>query len=224
MRRLALAAGALAALALPATAGAAQITAGPAPSSYQNPMIEIDAGEPVTFLNLDLTGQHDVTATGVGPSAQALFRSETVGFGTQVPVEGAEALGPGTYDFICSIHTFMTGAITVRGGGGGGPAGSLKLTALDSRLAKVRRAGKLRFRAKLDVPATVRVAAKAANGTKVAAGRARLGKGRGTVAAKLTRKGKRLVAKSKRLALAVTARATDADGNTAKRKLELTLR
>jgi plastocyanin len=215
---------ALIALAAPTAAGAAQITAGPSPVTYQNPNIEIDAGEAITLTNLDLTAAHDVTSIDVGPGATPLFASETIGFAASAPVNGAEALDPGTYDFLCSVHTFMTGSIKVRGAGGGSSsAPSLHLSALGSRLAKVERAGKLKLRTKLNQAATVNVVAKAADGTKVAAGRDKLDKGTGKLVAKLTSKGKRLVAKAKKLKLEITGRATDRDGNSSKSSLRLTL-
>ena len=215
---------ALLALAAPGVAHAAQITAGPAPSAYGNPNIEIEAGEAVTFMNLDLTASHDVTSTDVGPGAQPLFSSATVGFGTTVPVTGAETLDAGTYDFLCSIHTFMAGSIRVRGGGGGGgSAPSFHLSAVDEKLGKVDRSGKLRVRVKINEAATVQLAAKA-DGTKVATGKAEVGKGSETVAAKLTRAGKRMVAKAKRLKLEVTGKATDADGDSSRSTLDLKLR
>jgi plastocyanin len=224
VRRLVLAA-ALTALAAPAAASGATITAGPTPVAYGNPDITINAGEAVTFTNLDLTAPHDVTALDIGPGARPLFSSQTVGFATSVPVTGAEKLEAGSYDFLCSVHTFMTGSITVRGGGGGGGGSPplLKLIATETKLAKVARAGKLRFRTKLDEKATVRVTAKA-GGAKVAAGKAKLDRGDDRIAAKLTSKGKRLVAKGGRLKLAVTGRATDGDGDSSSTKVALTLR
>ena len=224
MRRCVLGGAALLAMAAPGAAHGAQITAGPAPSSYGNPNIEIDAGDAVTFMNLDLTASHDVTSTDVGPGAQPLFSSATVGFGTTVPVSGAETLDAGTYDFLCSIHTFMTGSIRVRGAGGGGSAPSFNLAPVDEKLAKVESSGKLRVRVKINEAATVSLAAKSADGTKVAAGTARVGKGSETVAAKLTQKGTRTVAKADRLKLVVTGRATDADGDSSRSTLKLKLR
>jgi plastocyanin len=211
-------------LAAPSVASAAQIVAGPYPSTYANPSIEIAAGESVTFRNLDVTAPHDVTSTDAG-----LFSSETVGFPTEVPVVGVEALGPGSYEYICSIHPYMTGTITVAGGGGGGGGDkrppSLSLSPLDTKLAKVKSARALRLRAKLNEPATVRVSAsKAGGGPTLATGRAKLDRGAGTVTAKLTAKGKRAVAKANRLRLAIKAQATDAAGNKGTSKLELTLR
>jgi len=223
--RLALAAGALIALAAPAAAGAATITAGPGPVSYQNPNVEIDAGEAVSFMNLDLTAPHDVTSVDVGAGAQPLFASATVGFLTTVPVTGAEALDAGRYDFLCSIHTFMTGSITVRGSGGGGGGGTptLNLSALETDLGKVKRSGKLELRTRLDESATVRVSASTPKGVKFAAGSAKAGKGIDKLSAKLTSKGKRLVASAKKVKLEVSGRATDADGNSSKSTVKLTL-
>ncbi len=224
--RLALAAGALIALAAPAAAGAATVTAGPGPVSYQNPNIEIDAGEAVSFMNLDLTAPHDVTSVDVGAGAQPLFASATVGFLTTVPVTGAETLDAGRYEFLCSIHTFMTGSITVRGSGGGGGGGgtpTLNLSALETDLGKVKRAGKLALRTRLDEPANVRVSATTPNGVKFAAGSAKADKGIDKLSAKLTSKGKRVVANAKKVKLEVSGRATDADGNSSKSTVKLTL-
>ena len=224
MRRVVAVAAAVVALAVPASASAAQIVAGPAPVAYQNPNIEIEPGEEVTFMNLDVTAPHDVTSIDPGPGGTALFSSATVGFLTTVPVVGADRLDPGTYDYICSIHSFMTGAITVRGGGGGsGGAPSLRLRALDRKVEEVADAGKLRVRAKLSEAAKVSVVATAGR-AKVAYGSAKLPEGGGTLKAKLTSKGKTLLGKAKRVSLTLKGRATDPDGNTTKRSTELTLR
>jgi plastocyanin len=224
---------ALIALAAPTTAGAAQITAGPGPSSYQNPNVEIDAGEAVTFMNLDLTANHDVTSVDVGAGAQPLFSSATVGFLATVPVEGADALDAGTYEFLCSIHTFMSGSITVRGGGGGGGGGggdgdddgaqSLKVTPLEKKLAKVERAGTLPFKVQLGRAATLRISA-LADGVKFASGKGKLRKGTSRIAAKLTSAGKRLAAKGDPVKLRVRARATDPGGSFGQVSFKLTLR
>ncbi|HEX2127780.1 MAG TPA: hypothetical protein VHF58_01030, partial [Solirubrobacterales bacterium] len=142
-------------------------------------------------------------------------------------VTGAETLDPGTYEFLCSIHTFMSGSIRVRGGGGGAGGGTpplLRLTPIDESLAKAERAGKLRFRTTLDEKATVQVTATAKSGAKVAAGRAKLDRGKDKIAAKLTRKGERLVGEGKPLKLKVAGRATDADGDSSKTRIELKLR
>jgi hypothetical protein len=112
----------------------------------------------------------------------------------------------------------------VRGGGGsGGSAPSLHLSALDSKLGKVDKAGKLKFQTKLNEPATVSVSARSSQGVKVATGREKVGKGTDKMSAKLTLRGEHLIAKAKKLKLEVAATAKDADGNSSKSRLKLTL-
>lgn len=215
-------------LAAPAVATAAQISAGPSPVTYSNPNIEIAPGESVTFLNFDLSGApHDVTSIDVGPGAENLFRSDTVGFGVEVPVVGAEKLKPGSYKYLCSVHTFMEGQITVSGGAGGGGATQLVLTvgARDQELERVEESGRIRLRATLNEAATVVVKVKKAKGgPTLASGRATLDSGSSSFKAKLTDKGEDVVAKGKRLELEVEARAATAAGNPDIDYAKLTLR
>ena len=215
------------ALAVPGAASAAQISAGPSPVTYNNPTIEIAPGESVSFLNLDLGAPHDVTATGVGPGGKALFRSDTVGFGTEVPVVGAEKLVVGSYDFLCSVHTFMKGQINVGGGGGvtGGLQLKLRLDAFDRKLDEVEKAGGLRLRAGLNAAATlVLKVRRASGGAAIATARRELEEGGNRFRAKLTEKGERVIAKAKHLKLEVDGRAADAVGNPARETIGLTLR
>jgi plastocyanin len=215
-------------LALPASASAAQVVAGPTPVSYQNPNVTIDQGEQLSFLNLDLTAPHDVTALDPGPGGTALFRSETVGALAQVPVVGADKLDPGSYDFVCSVHSFMTGTLTVRGGHGdhmGDEELKVSVTPLDKSLKEVERKGAIRVRVKLSMPAKVRLGAKpVAGGAQVAGARKKLKRGKSVVAMKLTSSGERLVHKApKRLDLELSAKATH-EGHSQTRSVELTLR
>ena len=90
------------------------ITAGPLPNQFANPDVEIDLGEPVTFRNSDSTGAfHDVTSNGKDANGKALFASATIEGGKSAPVEGVEFLTTGSYDYICSVHPFMTGTVKV---------------------------------------------------------------------------------------------------------------
>src|SRR4051794_21938630 len=91
-----------------------RVIAAPLASGFVNPNVSIDQGEKLTFLNPDVA-PHDVTSV-----EQGLFSSETVSTGTETPVNGADKLPPGTYDFICSVHPYMTGTLTVGSGGAGG--------------------------------------------------------------------------------------------------------
>ena len=222
MRRGAIGLVALGTLSLPAAASAdEQVVAGPLPSTFFQTQVQIDEGERLSFLNADLTAPHDVTSTERG-----LFASETVAAPSQAPVKGAESLAPGSYPFLCSIHPYMTGTLTV-GDGSARPGDKrppkASVRSGDKRVADVLGDGELDLRVKIDEPARVRVTAKDGR-TKVAAGAARLGKGGGKLAAKLTSVGKRALKGSGRVKLGVAIKATDDAGNTGRSRDTLTLR
>ena len=97
---------ALALLAAPAAASAdATITALPR-DRFEPAELTIDAGERVTFANRDVS-VHDVVGDG--------FRSARTDPGRDAPVTGAESLGAGRYEFVCSLHGGMKGTLVVRG-------------------------------------------------------------------------------------------------------------
>ena len=227
MRRVtvgALAALAAAIVAAPAARADQRVIAAPLSSGYVNPDVTIEPGEKLTFLNPDVA-PHDVTSAEPG-----LFASETVGPGSEVPVTGADSLSAGTYDYICSVHPYMTGTLTVAGGGGGGghaghdmKAPRVSIKALDTRISDVLDTGALSLQLKLGEPATVRPVA-ALDGTKVAKGRAKLGSGTSRMAAKLTSKGERLLRDARKAELELTVIAADAAGNAAKRTATAKLR
>ena len=101
-------------LALPAAALADEtITAIPF-DRYDPAEVTIDAGERVTFANRDVS-THDV----VGPG----FRSPETAPGRSAPVEGAERLSSGRYEFTCSLHPYMKATLVVRGPGDPPPSG-----------------------------------------------------------------------------------------------------
>lgn len=219
-RAIAVAAALCAFAATAAEAGAQQrVIAGPAPSTYLTTTVTIDQGEALSFWNLDLTAVHDVASFDRAADNSFLFKSEVISAPEEVPVSGAELLPGGSYDFFCTIHPFMRGTLTVRGGGGGGggdtTAPSLRLKVLDKRIARVLRAGELRTRVTVDEAATVRLRATAGRaGKAIAAGRQRFGaRGSKVVAAKLTKAGKRMLKRSKRVRVTVAGRAVDGAGN-----------
>jgi plastocyanin/glucose/arabinose dehydrogenase len=72
----------------------------------------IAEGGHLDFTNLD-GAPHDVVARDNGADGNPLFRSAVVGQGITTPVAGTEDLDPGAYAFFCSVHPFMTGAVTV---------------------------------------------------------------------------------------------------------------
>jgi plastocyanin len=103
-------AGLLAALALllaaPAAAYADEtITAIPR-DRYERAEYTIDAGEKVNFTNRDIA-THDVVGEG--------FKSRLTDPGQTAPVEGADKLGGGRYEFFCSLHSNMRGTLVVNG-------------------------------------------------------------------------------------------------------------
>jgi plastocyanin len=226
LRRAAFAGLATAMLAVPAQARADErVIAAPFSAGYLNPNVSIDSGEALTFFNPDFSAPHDVTSADPG-----LFRSETVSAPAEVPVVGAESLAPGSYRFICSVHTYMEGTLTVgagAGGGGGadGKGPGLSARVLDDRIAEVLDAGALRLRVKLDEPATVRAVATAGRrSTEVAKGRAKLDAGTAKLAARLTGRGKRLLRHADKVRLELALSAKDAAGNARKDAASATLR
>jgi plastocyanin len=194
-----------------------RVIAAPLSSGFLTPNVTIDQGEKLTFLNPDVA-PHDVTSVEEG-----LFSSETVSTGTETPVNGADSLPAGTYDFICSVHPYMTGTLTVGSGGSGGgghsghdmKAPKVSVKALDKKVADVLDAGALGLQVRSNEPATVRPVA-AVGRTKVAKGRATLGSGTSRMRAKLTSKGERLLRDAGKVELEVTLVAADAAGNASK--------
>jgi plastocyanin len=76
-------------------------------TTYATPAVTIQQGQSLTFTNLDVA-QHDVDAR------DGSFESPLVGLGASTPVNGVEALAPGSYEFYCSLHPNMTGTLTVQ--------------------------------------------------------------------------------------------------------------
>jgi len=193
----------------PSASADEQITAGP-PNQYFTPSVTIDQGEKVTLYNTDVAA-HDVLARDLMADEKPLFRSELASTGQTVPVEGAEYLSTGEYAFLCSIHPAMEGTITVTSAGkpvprpGAGPGG-LELQVLDKRLAPVKKRGALRVRV-AGGDGTVRITARA-KGKVFAKGAVKVGGAKAkTAELALTRAGRRLAKRGKKLAVEVTATA-----------------
>ena len=136
---LALARGAAGLMAWPATAAGTAIVAHPGAIStgYTTPVMVVQAGGELTFVNGDIA-QHDVVADEYGPDTSdwcgpldpdrpedpntnprmfqlgrcPLFWSPLVPLGATTPVYGMENLAAGqSYEFFCSIHANMRGTI-----------------------------------------------------------------------------------------------------------------
>jgi spore coat protein A, manganese oxidase len=72
----------------------------------------LPAGTLLELVNLDQSA-HDIQATEYGPDGRPLFRSTVALAGQTVPVAGTDQLEPGTYPFVCSLHSSMTGDLVV---------------------------------------------------------------------------------------------------------------
>jgi plastocyanin len=94
--------------------------------AFENPatgdsQVTIHAGEKVTFAYPVGGNAHDVSFSGVQPTSCVQTAGPNVGAVPPLPAspEGAGWSGqctfntPGTYDFVCEAHSFMTGVVTV---------------------------------------------------------------------------------------------------------------
>ena len=211
----------------------ATIYAGP-PNQFFQGDVTIAQGEAITFTNVD-TVPHDVTATAKGSDGKPLFQSAQIGPTQSAPVAGAEYLTAGSYPYICSIHPFMTGTITVSsqgtpkprpGGGDGGGSDSatappatdttaptVTVKVLDTKRAQVRKRRSLQISVTTDEPATLTVSARAGSAV-LAKGSAKFTKAATRkLSLKLTKGGLKAAKGSKPVAVAVQVDAKDAAGN-----------
>jgi plastocyanin len=211
----------------------ATIYAGP-PNQFVGGDVTIAQGEKVTFTNAD-TVTHDVTAAAKGSDGKPLFASAQVGPAQSAAVAGVEYLTTGKYEYICSIHPFMKGTITVSSAGspaprpgagsGSGPppqsspasadtvAPTTSVKVLDTKRAAVRKRRSLQLAVKTDEAATLAITARSGE-TTVATGSARLNKANTRkVTVKLTKAGRQLVKRVRTVRIAVAVEARDAAGN-----------
>jgi plastocyanin len=201
-------------------------------SSYR-----IDQGEKLTFKNSDVAspGPHNVTASGKGPDGRPLFASKTIRNGEQAPVEGAQQLTTGSYDFICTVHPFMEASLVVSDTGTPLPPGSGSPTptpppASDTRRPKLRvslqrsslrtavRRNRLFALITSDEVVTLRMTlTRRLHGRPVVLGRAT---GRANtpdtavrIGIRLSRAGRRALRRARRVAFTLLVEARDAAGN-----------
>lgn len=108
-------AAAIALVAAPATASADKVVEALTVWRFDAATYSMDQGERVTLKNSDSAspGPHDVTATAKAPDGKPLFASKRIPAGQTAPVEGAERLRTGTYDFFCTVHPFMEASLVV---------------------------------------------------------------------------------------------------------------
>jgi len=171
------------------------------------------------------TNPHNVTAQGRGPDGQPLFRSATISGGTPdptTPVRGTQYLATGTYQFSCTIHLGMNGALEVGNGGKPVARPDIELTVVSRKLAKVAKKGKLVIRvqaltASNDVAISARLGKRQLGrkaGLNLAAGTAR------KVALKLGKKAKKILRKRKKAKLSVAGTVPFGAPDSAKRLLK----
>ena len=90
----------------PVTANSAENTVLIKNFAFNPSSVTVKAGTTVTWINQDGT-QHNVISGAESPVA---FASRNLGTGESFTYTFSS---PGTYPYICSIHPFMTGEITV---------------------------------------------------------------------------------------------------------------
>jgi plastocyanin len=101
-------------------------------------------GGTLTVSNADGEA-HDLTAIDDGPDGRPLFRAD-VESGNQVVVEGTRFLSTGDYAFVCTIHAGMTGMYSVTDDGDPVARPAIDVKVHSSRIARVRRTGKVAIR------------------------------------------------------------------------------
>jgi len=220
-----------AAIVVPPASADQQITAGPG-QRYNTPAVTIAQGEPLTFANRDLAA-HDVTASAAGDDGKPLFASPLINQGETAFVEGSQFLTTGSYAFVCSIHTFMTGTLTVsadgtpvpRPGVGGAPPDTTA-----PKLAVALKTGTVR-KARADKAVTIvtdldeaaRITAKAVlGGRTIGTLRASLGSGASKLRIKLGAAARKQLRAGRAITVKVTAK--DGAGNRATRSARRKLR
>ena len=97
------------------SSGAAGVVATPPQGTvlgFAPPRVVLTKGSTLTFVNGDST-THDVTATATR-SGTPLFRADYTNGGASSEVKGVKNLPAGTYPFVCSLHSNMTGELRVQ--------------------------------------------------------------------------------------------------------------
>jgi plastocyanin len=194
---------------------------------YVTPAVTIAPGEPLTFANQDPLLPHNVTARDSAPDdSTPLFASATIAGGKETPVDGADALDPGSYAFYCTIHPAqMNGTLTVSGTpvepDMTPPALQARIDSASLRTLERRKAVLATLTTDEAVTATATVRAFA---TTIARRSVTLAPGVTAVALKLTAKGLRAIRRRSRASLRLTISANDEFGNAGTAAAKRTLR
>jgi plastocyanin len=198
------------AFAAPEAGAAETITADTECCTFVSPGIfEQDMGEVPVFDNpVGADALHNVTSTARGPDGAPLFRSGTIGAGSTSRVEGAQYLTGGSYPFYCTLHGFsMGGQLLVSGENGTAAARpKIRLVIPSQRLASIRKSGLVRVSVKALAGSPV-VNLSAKSGTRPLASAFGVAVSPGatkTVRMRLTRTGRKAIAKGRKASLSVT--------------------
>lgn len=81
-------------------------------AAFAPSQVVLPQGVGLQLVNGDATA-HTLTAVDFNDKGVPLFSSTIVGAAGIKPVQGVETLTPGEYVFICQIHPFMIGTLTV---------------------------------------------------------------------------------------------------------------
>jgi polyvinyl alcohol dehydrogenase (cytochrome) len=84
--------------------------------NYATPAVLAAKGDTLRFTNLDPLAQHDIVSDTPGQ-----FSSPLIGNGQSALVSGVDRLAPATYQFHCSLHAWMRGALQVVDSSAPGP-------------------------------------------------------------------------------------------------------
>ncbi len=182
---------------------------GQATNTFSAASYELAGGAVATMTSSG--GTHNATSTTGVPGA--LFKSADIPAGGSGPVNGTEFLPAGSYPFTCTLHAGMNSTLVVSGG-----APLVKPTAtitiLSKGLDKVASSGKLKVGVE-STAATVELTAKLGAKTLATATGAP-----GTTNLKLTRGGRKSLAKKNQARISVTGTPAFGDPVTVARKLK----
>lgn len=190
---------------------------------YSSDVITVDQGEALIFRNLDLN-RHDIVSVQQS-GGKPIFSTPLQSTGGEAIVQGVQQLNGGSYQFFCSIHTYMKATLNVTGAGtptappasGDTTAPKVSARVLDSSVSKVLKNGKLRAEVTVDEAGNAEVAATMRNGKKtVTIARGTRGfprAGKATVSLALTRAGRSALRGKRSAAVSVAAQVKGAAGN-----------